>query len=182
MKKSAVLAILAAAAMMTGCTSAEQVFDKNYVRGFSVEGENGKAAVFSFYDENVEPYSSFAGDLSAVKKEAELGLGKTVFTGHTEIIVLGECDYASVLEFMLNDWKVSPSCLVVYGGPLSAYIMETYGAEKLTDSVNHIIKQGKAPECDIVTVLGGLLSDERSAEIPLIGESGFVGTEIISVK
>lgn len=182
MKLSALCAVCLASAALTGCAASEQVYDKNYVRAVAVAGESGKAAVFAFYDESAEPYAAIGDDLPSVQSEAELGLGKSIFTGHTELIVLGECDYAETLEFMLNEWKVSPSCLVVYGGPYSAYALKNFDAETLADSVRHANEQGKAPECDIVTVLSGLLSSERSAEVVCIGENGVDGTSVISEK
>lgn len=172
MKISAICAILLATVTLTGCAASEQVYDKHYVRAVAIAGESGKASVFAFYDESAEPFAVVGDDLESVCSEAEVGLGKTIVTGHTELIVLGDCDYVDTLEFMLNEWKVSPSCLVAYGGPYAAYALRSLDAETLNDSIQHAIKQGKVPECDIVTVLSGLLSSERSAEVASIDENG----------
>ena len=182
MRISAILSALSAAVFLTGCAASEQVYDKNYVRAVAIEGVEGSAAVFSFYDESARPYAAEGESLQAVRKAAEVGLGKTIVTGHTELIVLGDCDYVSALEFMLNEWKVSPSCLVVYGGSYADSVLRECDAETLADSVRHAAAQGKAPECDIVTVLSGLLGSERSAEVARIGEEGVEGTAIVSVK
>lgn len=179
MKITSVCTLLAAFSMLTGCAASEQVHDKNYVRAVAVTGNDGKAAVFSFYDSDGSTFSAMGDDLPSVRRKAEVSLGKTVFTGHTELIVLGDCDYAGTLEFLLNEWKVSPSCLVAYGGPYAAYALKNFDAETLTDSIEHAVAQGQAPECDIVTVLSGLLGDEKRADAVYIGENGVEGRAVL---
>lgn len=178
MTKVSVLAALTAAAMLSGCASGK-VYDNNYVRAAAIAGDGGNAVVFAFYDDYSEPYAMVEADLNEARRKAEIGLGKNVLTGHTELLVLGECDYEEILTFMLKEWKVSPSCLVAYGGPYGAYLLKNYDAEVLADSVSHAIEQGKAPQCDIVTVLSGLLSEDKSAEIAAFDEHGFSGSAII---
>lgn len=178
MRKILSLTAILALIMFTGCTSG-QIYDNNYIRAAAVAGDSGKAAVFAFYDENSKTFSSNGSNLDEILRKAELNLGKNVITGHTELIVLGDCDYIETLTFMLNEWKVSPSCLVVYGGPYAAYIIKNIEAETLADSITHAIEQGKAPECDIITVLGGLLSDDKQAEVACVGRYGFDGTVVL---
>lgn len=175
MRFSGILAMSAAVILCTGCSGAEQVHDKNYVRAVAVAGDDAKAAVFAFYGDNEEPIAAVGDNLDELRSEAELNTGKSLFTGHTELVVLGECDYSATLEYLLNEWKVSPSCLVVYGGPYAAYALKNFDAEKLTDAVRKAIEQGKVPECDIVTVLSSFLNGDKSAEIALIGENGIDG-------
>jgi len=166
------------AVLLAGCASG-RVYDKNYVRAVAVTGSSAKAAVLAFYDEETEPFASIGSDLDSIIKKTEVSIGKTLFTGHTELIVLGECDYAETLTKMLNEWKVSPSCVVVFGGPYSAYILKNMDVETLKDSIDHAIEQGKAPKSDIVTVLSGLLGDEGCAELASVGEDGFDGIAVI---
>lgn len=167
------------AVMLTGCKSSDRVHDKNYVRALAVAGSDEKKAVFDFYDEESEPYFSAAEDFDKLRENAELELGKTLFTGHTELIILGNCDFTASLEFLLNEWKVSTSCLVVYIDEKEWYNITEGETDVLADSVRKAVKQGKSPECDIVTVLSGLLSEEGFAEIPLTDGKGVDGTYII---
>lgn len=178
MKKAMIITAAAGAMAMTGCAS-EQVLDKHYVRSAAISGTEEKTAVFAFYDEKTEPCGASGIELEEACSKAELKLGKSVFTGHAELVILGECDYEAVLEELLNEWKVSPSCLVAYGGNDPGRLLEEYDPERLADSIEHAVEQGEAEKCDIVTVLSGLLGDENSAEIPCIGEPGFTGTKMI---
>ncbi len=179
MKVYRLLAAVVGAVMLTGCKSSDRVHDKNYVRALAVAENDGKTAVFDFYDEESEPYSAKGEDFDKLRENTELGLGKTLFTGHTELILLGDCDFTASLEFLLNEWKVSPSCLVVYSDEKEWYNIEKGDTDVLADSVRKAVKQGRSPECDIVTVLSGLLSEEGFAEIPLADSDGLDGTYII---
>lgn len=176
-------AMLLSSVFITGCSGTEQVHDKNYARAVAVSGAERVSAVFSFFGEDSELCKAAGDDLAQVKRNAELSTGKTLFTGHTEMIVLGEgCDYAQTLEYLFNEWKVSPSCIVVYGGGDRERALENNEAEELVDSVRRAIEQGKAPECDIVTVLGELLSEKGQARIACIDRNGFSGSIKIENK
>ncbi|MBE6862075.1 MAG: hypothetical protein E7497_04130 [Ruminococcus sp.] len=180
MKVYRLFAAAVGAILLTGCKSSDRVHDKNYVRALALSGHEGKIAVFDFYDEESKPYASAGEDFDALREKAELELGKTLFTGHTELIVLGDCDFTASLEFLLNEWKVSPSCLVVYSDEKEWYNIEEGKTDVLADSVRNAVKQGKSPECDIVTVLSGLLSEEGFAEVPFADSDGIDGTYIIA--
>ncbi|MCD7891142.1 MAG: hypothetical protein LUG26_05065 [Ruminococcus sp.] len=177
---SMICAAVLAAASLTGCDSG-RIYNKNYVRAAAVWGDTGSEAVIAFYDEE-GIYSASGRDLQEIIRNTEIGVGKSVFTGHTELIILGECDYAETLTFLLNEWRVSPSCQVVYGGESAADVLEKLDAEALADSVSQAVEQGRAAPCDIVTVLGGLLSESGAAEVAKVSENGFSGTAYITRK
>ena len=182
MKRMILLPAAAGLMMMTAGCASEQVLDKHYVRAAAIMGAEQKTAVFAFYDEKTKPCGDSGEGLNQICKKSELKLGKSLFTGHTELVILGECDYEAVLEELLNEWRVSPSCLIAFGGDDSGKLLEEYDPERLADSIEHAVDQGEAEKCDIVTVLSGLLGDENSAEIPVLGESGFVGEKVIYGK
>lgn len=163
------------AAMLTGCSETDHVQDKKYLRAVSIDGESSKSAVFSFYTEESKVVHAEGDSIDDACKAAELECGKDIFTGHTELIILSGCDYKATLEFLLNDWKVSPSCLIVYGGEECSEILKNNGAEELADSVKTAIEQGKAPACDIVTVLSGLIKENGSAEVVALDKDGIEG-------
>lgn len=77
------------------------------------------------------------------------------------MIVLDGQNSIDILEFMLHKWKVSPSCIIAYSEN-DDNIFES-NIEKLTGSVDNAVRQGKAPECDIITVMSGLLGEKHSA-------------------
>lgn len=171
MLKKMILAALAAVFTLTGCASSGLVHDKNYLRAVSITGENEKNLTFTFFTENGDPVSASGKDIDSAQKSAEIKSGKPIFTGYTELVILGECSYRETLDYLLNDWKVSPSCIIAYSEN-GEKLLEKADAEALYGSIKQAVAQGKIPECDIITVLGELLSDSDPAEVSEITNSG----------
>lgn len=170
-----ITAIIFSTAMLSGCSETDHVHDKKYLRAISLDGDEHKKAVFAFYTEEDKVIHAEGDSIEAAGKAAELECGKEFFTGHTELVILNDCDYKETLEFLLNDWKVSPSCLIVYGGEDCSEILKNNSAEELADSVKTAAEQEKAPECDIVTVLSGLFGESGSAEVAALDKDGVEG-------
>lgn len=177
MIKIGILSLVTAIAL-SSCVSAVQVHDKNYLRAVSVDGENEKQLTFTFFTEENSVITASGDDITSAQRLAELKSGKEIFTGYTELIILGDCSGRETLEFMLNEWKVSPSCLIVYGEN-GKKILEEKSAETLANSVKRAMEQDKAPECDIVTVLGELLDEDGTADVPVITSDGAAGCRTI---
>lgn len=175
MRKAIIAAV--SAIFLTGCSSGN-ISSRKYIRAVSVE--KGKTSI-AFYGEEADKFTS-SDSPDSVCMAAEIGLGKSIFTGHTELIVLGDCDYRENLEYLLTEWKVSPSCIVAYGRDNASYILRESDPEQLAESIRYAAEQGKVPESGIVDVLSGLMSEERSAEIPIIDEYGFAGKFKITEK
>jgi len=151
-RRTAAIALsLLAMGLFTGCTSTGQVSDKSYVRCL---GTDGKTVTLSFFsDERI--ITAEGEDISSALAEAEITAGRPVVTGFTELMILGDCDRKAVLEDMLKEWKVSPSCMVMYSGDPEFTIKNT-DPSLLEGRLKEAVRQGKAPRCDIVTVLGNM--------------------------
>lgn len=176
MKKIAfIITVLFTFVVFTGCSANKQVHDKRYLRAVSINGDETKKVGYSFYAEDAKPVSVSGDNMEETRKSAELKCGKDIFTGHTELVILGNCDYREALEFLLNKWRVSPSCLIVYGGDECNTILNENDMEMLADSVRKATEQGNAPECDIVTVLAGLIRESDGTEIIRVGKKGIEG-------
>lgn len=162
---------------LTGCAASGLVHDKNYLRAVAItEGEDsGIELTLTFFTGDEEVVTVSGEDISGAMKQAEIVTGKPVFTGYTELVVLGDCQYEQVLELLLNDWKVSPSCIVTHSKKGGDILSEVDG-EKLVGSVRQAHKQGKVPKCDIITVLGDMLDEKNSAEIAELTGKGAEGT------
>lgn len=168
-----IFALLSAALMMTGCASTGRVHDKSYLRAVAFSGENGETLTLSFFSED-EAMTVSGADMEEARKNAELEKGEPVFTGYTELVIVDGSPCRDVLEHLLSDWKVSPSCMIVYSDN-GAELLEEYDPEKLLGMVRQAVKQGKAPECDLITVLGILCGDGRPAEIAELRSGGAEG-------
>ena len=145
----------------------------------SVSGNNPKTVSMNFYNKDSKPTNVQNNSFDGILENSEVKNGKAIFTGHTELIVLGECDYTETLRFMLEEWKVSPSCLIVYGGNNSGNIIENSDSGQLADSIRTAVKQNKIPKSDIITILSSLLKNNQS-EIPAINSDGDFESIIIS--
>ncbi len=147
--KKLLMMIMTAGILLTGCTQTGLVHDKSYLRAVYIGKNNEMTLVFFSDDEMLETYGS---DIDSAIKLAEIKGGKPIVTGFTELIILGECDEAEVLEYMLNDWKVSPSCLVIEERH-SDELLRKYSPERIEGAIREAEKQGKIKDCSIVSVL-----------------------------
>jgi len=167
MKRIIPAAILAAAAL-TGCREAGTVHDKAYLRAAAVDG--GKVTMSFFSD--ISPVEVSAGSPAEAVSAAELRLGRRIFTGFTELVILGDCEPADTLSALFTEWKLPPSCIAASG---RGSILLGSPPELLEGSVRQGQEQGIIPECDIVTVLSGLLSEKKTARAPELGSGGVSG-------
>lgn len=158
------------AIMLTGCGSNGNVNDKAYLRAAAIDGGR---VTFSFYSEEDKVVSVNAEAPENAKSSAELAMGKEIFTGHTELIILKDCDALETLDNMLHDWKVSPSCRVAESETSGEEILKLRNAEELANVIDTAQEKGLAPKCDIVTVLGELINLDK-AELPKFSENGVI--------
>lgn len=166
------------AAMLTGCASSGLVHDKDYLRAVYVSGNGMKNMTFSFFSDEGKTVSASGEDMGKALENAELKTGKPLFTGYTELVILGDCEYREVLEELLNDWKVSPSCTVVCCDN-GAELLRRRDAELLSGQIRQAVKQGDVPESDIITVIGELLGRDQCADVPETSLSGVCGVRRI---
>lgn len=167
-----IIAALSVMAVLTlaGC-SGGNLQHRAYIRAAAVE--NGRVA-FAFFDDT-EPVTVDTNSLAEALKEAELRCGMDIFTGYTELIVLGDCPGEQVLSGMLTDWRVSPECIVAGSRGSACDLLTGGSAELIEDSAKQAAKLGKSPNSGIITVLSGLLSEENSAILPLADNHGVCG-------
>ncbi|HOO07778.1 MAG TPA: hypothetical protein PLY43_02255 [Ruminococcus sp.] len=165
-----IIAVFAAvAALLTGC-SPERIQDRAYLRSAAVD--SGKVT-FEFFEG--EPMTVPAEDLAEALREAELASGRKIYTGYTELIVLGNCPAKSVLGEMLTVWRVSPECIVLGSSGSAGELLTEATGELLEGSAKLAAGRGDSPESGIITVLSQLLSEKNTAELPLADSRGVCG-------
>lgn len=164
--KKMILAVMCI--FLTGCSTGIDVNEMAYVRAAAIEGDN---VTFSFYlDEQVVSVS--ADSMESAESAAELTLGKKIFTGHTELVILNECDKREMLEYMLSEWKVPPSCRVAHGEN-AGEVLENRKAEEIVGVLETAEEKGLTKKCDIVTVLGRFLNN-KNGELPMLTAEGAI--------
>ncbi len=160
---------------LTACASTGRVHDKDYLRAVSLNGTDAKTLTMTFFMDDSRDITVTGGDIVSALEAAELECGRPIFTGYTELVLLDGEDSFEELEYILKEWKVSPSCIVTYG---RGDVFRDKPAEVLAGSVKQAVKQGEAPDSGIVTVLGELLR-EGEAEVAWLTGEGVCGTHIL---
>ncbi|MCR4638429.1 hypothetical protein [Ruminococcus sp.] len=170
-----IFASAAAMALMlsAGCASG-RIHERSYLRAAAIS-RSGQLT-FSFFNDD-DTIIGVGDDIDSAKSSAELIGGKPVFTGYTELVIVDGEDSLELLDHMLESWRLSPSCTVVYSGS-GEELLRDYDAEQLIGITEQAVKQGIAPECDIITVLGGLCRSGQ-AEVTEIRADGSAGSRII---
>lgn len=161
--------------LTTGCASGK-IHERSYLRAVNVNGANNDSVTMAFFDEK-EAVSACGEDIDSARYKAELKNGRSVFTGYTELLIVDGRNCCRLLEHMLNNWKVSPSCMIVYSSD-GEKLLSDQSAEKLKGIAEQAVKKGIAPECDIITVLGKLCT-KQCAEVAELRADGTVGCRII---
>ncbi|MCM1132184.1 MAG: hypothetical protein NC340_01800 [Ruminococcus flavefaciens] len=157
---------------LTGCSSHGNVSTKAYLRAMALDGNK---LTLAFYSEEQEAITVTAENPAEAKEIAELSIGKEIFTGHTELVILKNCDNLETLDFMLHEWKLSPSCMIAKPKYNGRMILAQADPENLTGSIKIAQKQELSPKCDIITVLSDLLGEDNKAEVAELSEKGFCG-------
>lgn len=174
MKVKSGIIIMLSAALLTGCESSGKVNDKNYLKAVTISGSSNIGLTMEFFGSD-EKISAKGSKLADALGNAELSLGREIFTGYTELVVLDNCDYSGTLVHMLNEWKVSPDCIVAYGEP----DLKKCSAEQLKGSVKQAEKQKLTGKCDIISVLSKLEQNGKSSA-PQVSDEGFCGNTVIT--
>ena len=156
--------------LLTGCGQGK-VTERKYLRAVGVDGNN---YTFAFFEDD-QPLTVTASSPEQAKNTAEIQSGKDIFTGYTELIILRSCNEAEILTFMLEQWKVSPSCLAASSSLSTSQLLDSRSSESLEGTIKAAVSKGKTSSCDIIYVLGELLSGSGEAEVPLLSENGFSG-------
>lgn len=157
--------------LLMSCNAAGRVHDKAYLRAAALDGEGRLTMTFFSDDETMTVYGD---DIPSALGNAEIKLGKKIFTGYTELVILGNGNSCEVLKYLLRDWCVPPSCLTVCGGDGES-ILKNNDSRALADGVRLAAKRNAAPQSDIITVLENILADECS-ETAALSADGEVST------
>lgn len=156
MRKILILFSILSVITLTACGSQGNVSRRAYVRTAAIDGNTLTLAFFS----GEETVSVSADDLEKAKSKAEVEIGKEIFVGHTELILLSDCDNHEILEHIFRQWKPSPSCMVLEINENGGEAVRNRDPEELTGAVKVAIEQGKLPKCDIINVLANISEKE----------------------
>jgi len=156
--------LLSAAALicLTGCSSGGRIHEKAYLRAVSADCDDETELTLAFFADE-KPVTVSGGDMADALRAAELSIGKEIFTGFTELVILDGKDAAGAetMEYMLKEWRVAPECIVAYSGSGRALLTKE-PPERLSGMVREAVRQEEAPGSGLVRVLGRYFKDGRA--------------------
>ena len=172
-----ILAVVLVFILMCGCESTGRVHDKYYLRAASVSSAEPMTVTFSFFFGDEEAITVRGDSLESALENAEVYAGKPVFTGFTELVVTDGENSREVLEYMLKEWNISPSCMVAYNED-GSNLLENVSAERLLDSMKESAELERIPESKMIKVLGQLIRNGET-QVGILTENGAYGEMII---
>lgn len=161
------LALTAVMLLLCGCSHKTEVRDKGFVRTIGCDSGEVQSVAVRLYGQ--EEILSGSGDtiFSAVEN-AETAQGKTLFTGHLELLVLNPAEIKDKLSVMIKNNRISPSCSLIITTGSAADTVKSYKEEELSDILESSSRKGKIVTRNISAVLNDLLEDDSMAAVPVL--------------
>lgn len=164
--------IIALSAIMTvlcGCSHKTEVRDKGFVRTIGCDdGELQSVAVRLYGDPDV--LAGAGQTIFSAVENAETAQGKTLFTGHLELLILSEGGIHEKLSVLIKNNRISPSCSVIVTPESASETVISYEEEELSDLLDSYDRKGRISRKDIADVLNDLLEEDGLAASPVLSE------------
>lgn len=162
------IAVLSAAMLtLCGCSHKTEVRDKGFVRTIGCDdGTLQSVAVRLYGDTNV--LAGVGQTIFSAVENAETAQGKTLFTGHLELLVLSEGDIREKLSLLIKNNRISPSCSVIVTPESAAKAVISYKEEELSDLLDSYDRKGRISRKNISDVLNDLLEEDGLAASPIL--------------
>ncbi len=156
--------------LLTGCRNTVEVRERAFVQNASFSG-NSNISLTLYPFENEKELSKGSGlTIAEAVENAAVFSGKEIFMGHLELLCFDEPDFTDKLESFLTDYRISPSCKVIY---LSGYSLpEDCDTTLLTDRLIMEEEKGHIPETDLFHILSEKNGKDSAALVPAITEKG----------
>ena len=167
--KRRIIALSAAMLTLCGCSHKTEVRDKGFVRTIGCDdGMLQSVAVRLYGDTNV--LTGVGQTIFSAVENAETAQGKTLFTGHLELLVLSEGDIREKLSVLIKNNRISPSCSVIVTPDSATKAVTDYKEEELSGLLDSYDRKGRISRKNISDVLNDLLEDDNLAASPVLSE------------
>lgn len=137
--------LLTAAALtllLCGCSHKTEVRDKGFVRSIGCDGKENKTVSVRLYGEK-DVLSGNGETIFTAIENAETSQGKTLFTGHLELLALSPGNIREMLTVMMQNNRISPSCSLLMIPENASGTIESYEETELTDLIESGCRKGK---------------------------------------
>ncbi len=131
----------------------------------------------------IDPSQSNSATVSQVSQtipsaieQCETDLGKKVFLGHSELILLGSSvdDLTPIMEFLVNTQGISLGIIMAYTDVTAKEILDikitsgTYSAEALKEAFEESQKNGTSTECELIRHINNIENTNGTTVVPII--------------
>ncbi len=165
MKHAIIILTLVVLALGLSDRSAE-VRDRAFVQTLTIGQSENISVNVTLFGSDVA-YLGIGEDLATALDDAQLKQGKTLFTGHTELVAFQEGGFSfETLETLLQDGIVSPNCPVIL---LNETLTETQ-LENALDVLKSYDRLDKISMLTVSEVVKGLKSDV-GVKVPYLNDS-----------
>ncbi len=152
--------------LLTGCQNAVEVRERAFVQSASFSGNNNiSLTLYPFEEEKDKSYGNGLTIAEAIENTAVFS-GKDVFMGHLELLCFDEPDFTEKLESCLIDYRISPSCKLLYLSEIS--ILENCDTTLLTDRLTMEEEKGHIPKTDLFHILSERKRKDSAALVPAV--------------
>lgn len=153
--------VLSCIFILTGCNSEKEVRERAFVQAVAVsENMDNTVSVAVRVFEDDKTYNGKGNDFFEAVGNAELEQDKHFFTGHTEFIISSSENSMPLLEEIIKENKISPSCTLIYN-PDACRFIENTDCDELYGIIKIRCEKGKAYNKDILTALKELTDNGK---------------------
>lgn len=125
---------------------------------------------------NSATVSQIADTIPSAIERCETDLGKKVFLGHSELVLLGENidDLRPIMEFLINSRGISLGVIMAYTDVTAKEILDikvtsgTYSAEILKEIFEESEKNGTSTECELIKHIDNMENTNGTTVLPII--------------
>lgn len=161
------LVLTAVMLLLCGCSHKTEVRDKGFVRTIGCDSGEVQSVAVRLYGQD-EVLSGSGDTIFSALENAETVQGKTLFTGHLELLVLNPAEIRDKLSVMIKNNRISPSCSLIITTGSAADTVKSYEEEELSDILDSSSRKGKIVTRNISTVLNDLLEEDSMAAVPVL--------------
>lgn len=125
---------------------------------------------------NSATVSQIADTIPSAIEQCETDLGKKVFLGHSELVLLGKSveDLSPIMEFLVNSQGISLGIIMAYTDVTAKEILDikvtsgTYSAEVLKEIFEESKKNGTSTECELIKHIDNMENTNGTTVLPII--------------
>ena len=125
---------------------------------------------------NSATVSQISDTIPSAIERCETDLGKKVFLGHSELVLLGESidDLRPIMEFLINSRGISLGVIMAYTDVTAKEILDikvtsgTYSAEILKEVFEESEKNGTSTECELIKHIDNMENTKGTTVLPII--------------